>query len=166
MTALAGPLAATVVEQAAALLAELGREFGDEAAAVQADSLRARAAALAQADEAAYAAAAGLLVGRDGHDFELGRALDEAAAVPLRIAEAAADVAELAAALGERVVPDARPDLAGAALLAAGAARAAAHLVGVNLAVAAGDERLQRARAAASAAAAAAESYTSQTSPS
>jgi hypothetical protein len=166
VTALAGPLAATVVEQAAALLAELAREFGDETAAVQADALRARAAGLAQADEAAYAAAAGLLVGRGGHDFELGRALEEAAAVPLRIAEAGADVAELAAALAERVVPDARPDLAGAALLAAGAARAAAHLVEVNLAVSAGDERLQRARAAAAAAAAAAETYTSLTSPS
>lgn len=166
MTALAGPLAATVVEEAAALLSELAREFGDEAAAAQADALRARAAALAHADEAAYAAAAGLLVGRDGHDFELGRALDEAAAVPLRIAETAADVAELAAALADRVVPDARPDLAGAALLAEGAARAAAHLVEVNLAVSAGDERLQRARAAASAAAAAAAAYTSQTSPS
>lgn len=166
MTALAGPLAATVVEQAAALLAELAREFGDEAAAVQADALRVRAAGLAHADETAYVAAAGLLVERDGRDFELGRALDEAAAVPLRIAEAAADVAELAAALADRVVPDTRPDLAAAALLAEGAARAAAHLVEVNLGVSPGDDRLRRARAAAAAAAAAAESYTSQTSPS
>jgi len=166
VTALAGPLAASVVEQSAALLAELAREFGDDAAAAQADSLRVRAAGLAQADAAAYAAATLLLIDREGRDFELGRALDEAAAVPLRIAETAADVAELAAALSDRVVPDARADLGGAALLAEGAARAATHLVEVNLAVSPGDERLRRARAAVEAARAAAEFYTSQTSPS
>lgn len=169
MIALAGPLAAEVTGRAASLLADLAREFADDAAAAQAESLRMRAERLAQADAEAYAAAARRLHGRDGRDAELGRALDEAAAVPLQIAETAADVAELSAALMERVPADTRPDLAGAALLAAGAARTAAHLVEVNLAVAAGDERLERARGAAdaaAAAAAAAAAYTSQTIPS
>jgi len=52
------------------------------------------------------------------------------------------------------------------ALLAEGAARAAAHLVGVNLAVSPADERLRRARAAVDAARGAARSYTSQENPS
>jgi formiminotetrahydrofolate cyclodeaminase len=166
VTALAGPLAASVVEQAAALVGALAREFLDDAGAAQAEALRLRAAALAGADAAAYTEASLRLIDGSGHDFELGRALDEAAAVPLRIAETAADVAELAAALVDRVVPDAHPDLAGVALLAEGAARAASHLVAVNLAVSAGDERLRRARAAVDAAAAAARSYTSQEKPS
>jgi formiminotetrahydrofolate cyclodeaminase len=166
VTALAGPLAASVVERVAALVAELAHEFCDDAGAAQAESLRLRAAALVQADSSAYAQASLRLIDRDGHDFELGRALDEAAVVPLRIAETAADVAELAAALVDRVVPEARADLAGAALLAEGAARAASHLVEVNLAVSTSDERLRRARAAADAAGAAARGYTSKESPS
>ena len=166
MIALAGPLAAEVAGRAASLLRELAREFADDAAAAQAESLRLRAEGLAQADAEAYADATRRLHGREGRDTELGRALDEAAEVPLRIAETAADVAELAAALAGRVAADTLPDLAGAALLAAGAARTAAHLVEVNLAVAAGDGRLARARSAAGAAAAAAAAYTSQTIPS
>ena len=166
MTARAGPLAADVVARAAELVAELAREFSDDAAAAQAESLRLRALKLAQEDSAAYTAATLRLIDRAGRDFELGRALDRAAAAPLRIAETAADVAELAAALVDHVVPEAQPDLAGAALIAEGAARAAAHLVGANLAVSPVDERLRRALAAVDAAGAAARSYTSQEKPS
>jgi formiminotransferase-cyclodeaminase len=166
VSALAGPLAADVVAQAARLVGKLAEEFGELAAAAQADALRERALELGPADSAAYGAAASRLVDRRGDDFELGRALDAAAAVPLHIAETAADVAELAASLIDRVVGEARPDLAGAALLAEGAARAAAHLVEVNLAVAPSDERLRRAHAAVTAATAAARVYTSQAKPS
>jgi formiminotetrahydrofolate cyclodeaminase len=162
LTALIGPIAARVVADAAGLVAELAREFGDDAGAAQADTLRMRATALAAEDARAYGAAASRLAGSGGQDVELGRALDEAAAAPLRIAETAADVAALAAALQDRVVPEALPDLAGAALLAEGAARVGAHLVAVNLVVQADDERLRRASAAVEAAGA----YTSQTIPS
>ena len=72
-----------------------------------------------------------------------------AAEPPLAIAEAAAEVAELARAAGAR---RGRPALRGDALagadLAAGAARAAARLVEINLADAPGDARVERARAA------------------
>jgi hypothetical protein len=120
VTARAGPLAADVVARAAELVAELAREFSDDAAAAQAESLRVRALKLAQEDSAAYTAATLRLIDRAGRDFELGRALDRAAAAPVRIAETAADVAELAAALVDHVVPEAQPDLAGAALLRGG----------------------------------------------
>jgi formiminotetrahydrofolate cyclodeaminase len=69
--------------------------------------------------------------------------------VPLAIAEACADVVVLARALADRLDPALGPDLETAALLAAGAARAAAHLVEINLAVGSDDERAVRARAAA-----------------
>jgi hypothetical protein len=58
-------------------------------------------------------------------------------------------VAVLARALAERVDPALGPDFEAAALLAGGAAKAAAHLVEVNLAVGEDDERARRARRAA-----------------
>jgi formiminotetrahydrofolate cyclodeaminase len=58
-------------------------------------------------------------------------------------------VGVLARALAERVDPAQGPDLEAAALLAGGAARAAAHLVEINLAVGEDDERARRARRAA-----------------
>ena len=68
-----------------------------------------------------------------------------AAEPPLAIAEAAAEVAEL----GRTVAAEGRPALRGDALagadLAAGAARAAARLVEINVP---GDPRVERARAA------------------
>jgi formiminotetrahydrofolate cyclodeaminase len=74
--------------------------------------------------------------------------LDDAAAVPLAIAEACADVALLARELAGQVDGGSAGDVEAAALLAAGAARSAAHLVEINLVVTPGDARLQRARAA------------------
>ena len=80
-------------------------------------------------------------------DIHLGDALTTAADLPIAIAEAAVDAAELGALTAERGTHDARADAAGAAALAAGAAVAAAHLVEVNLSTQPGDARLERARA-------------------
>jgi methenyltetrahydrofolate cyclohydrolase len=83
----------------------------------------------------------------------LERSLDRAAAIPLEVAEIGADVAALAALTAERCDPAYRADAAAAAALAAGGARAATHLVEVNLGMRAGDPRLERARATEQAAA-------------
>lgn len=150
-----GSAAALVVATAAALVAKAARTstafWADApAAAAQAEALRARAAPLAQADADAYAAAVERLdepreEDADRRDFQLGRALDAAAVIPLRIAASAADVAALAAEVAEHGNPDLRPDAAGAALLAEAAARTAAHLVQVNLAVGSEDPRVREA---------------------
>jgi methenyltetrahydrofolate cyclohydrolase len=88
----------------------------------------------------------------------LGPVLVVAAELALALAQTAADVAVLAAEAASHLEPARRPDLAASALLAAGAASAAAHLVAVNLAVVAGDPRRTAAeRAGARAAAAAAQ---------
>jgi formiminotetrahydrofolate cyclodeaminase len=76
----------------------------------------------------------------------LEQALDRAAAIPLEVAELGADVAALAVVVAERCEPGYRADAAAAVALAAGGARAAAHLVEVNLAMRSGDPRLERAR--------------------
>jgi formiminotetrahydrofolate cyclodeaminase len=145
------------------MVARSSRESWDEAAgiAAQALALQDRAAPLAGTDAKAWddamsaleAAATG---SEDGdptrRDRQLERTLERAAAIPLEIAEIGADVAELAAAIGTSIDSAYRADAAAAAALAAGGARAAAHLVEVNLAVQVGDERLARARASAQAA--------------
>ncbi len=161
----AGSAAALVTAAAAALLAKVARTSGSvwedaEAAAAQAESLRARVAPLAQVDAEVYAAAVDRLAPTGGQDseqrdFQLGRALTAAADVPLRITDAAADVAELAALVAERGNPALRPDAVGAAMLAEASARTAAHLVEVNLAVGDDDERIRRCHGAVDAAAAA-----------
>jgi formiminotetrahydrofolate cyclodeaminase len=151
-----GSAAAFVTAVAAALVAKAARTSGptwDDAAAVaaQADALRARAAPLAQADADNYAAALEQLDSpRHPHserrDFLLGRALEAAATVPRLIAEVAADVAELAAFVAERGSLDLRADSVGAAILAEASARAAVHLVEINLAVGGDQEHLRRCR--------------------
>ena len=167
----AGSAAALVTAAAAALLAKVARSSGGdwdgaEAASAQAESLRARVLPLAQADAQAYAAAVERLADRGGSrseqsDFRLGRALDDAAEVPLRIADAAADVTELAALVAAHGQADVQADAVVAAILAEACTRAAAHLVGVNLAVGAEHERARSARAATAAAASALERATS-----
>jgi formiminotetrahydrofolate cyclodeaminase len=72
--------------------------------------------------------------------------------VPLTIAEAAVDVALLAAEGAERADGPSRADSAAAASLAAGAARACAKLVAVNLSTVPGDDRIVKAQSAAEAA--------------
>jgi hypothetical protein len=144
-----GPLAARVTASAAELLAQLARDAGDAGAAAQAESLRARAEPLAELSASAYEGA----LAAEGGDEELGRAYARAAEPPLRIVEAAADVAELAALLAEKGDPARRADAVAAGFLAAGAAAGAAELVAVNLTMSAGDERARRAQALAEGAA-------------
>jgi hypothetical protein len=62
----------------------------------------------------------------------------------IALAAAAADTAVLAAALADVVEPSRRPDAAGCAELALGAARGVGHLVEVNLALTRGDDRRDR----------------------
>jgi formiminotetrahydrofolate cyclodeaminase len=146
------------------MVARCSRESWDDARGVTAQALaiQDRVAPLAsvdaraweEANEALHRAAAGTSPGDEG---ELERKLEAAAAVPLEIAQLGADVAELAVIAADRCDGEFRADAAAAAALAAGGARAAAHLVRVNLAVREDDVRLARARWSEQAAVAAAE---------
>lgn len=141
-----GPLAAQVTASAAELLAAIARASVDcwteaPGVAAQAEALRDRVTPLAALSAQAYQQA----LATDGGDYELGRAYAKAAEPPLRIAEAATAVSELAAYVAENSDPALRADAVTAGLLAASCARAAAELVAVNLTVSAGDERVLRA---------------------
>ena len=125
----------------------------------QAHAIRDRAVALAEADAKVWQEALVALadaqteqVGDERRDFQLEQKLERAAAAPLEIAELGADAAALAALAGARGDEAYRADASAAAALAAGGARAAAHLVQVNLGVRPGDPRLAQARASAEAA--------------
>jgi formiminotetrahydrofolate cyclodeaminase len=158
-----GSVAAIATAMAAGLAAMSARfstDDWDEArgAIAQAESLRERSLPLAQADAEAYAEAIALLRRPKGDDPEerdraLGEALSRAAAVPLEIAGAAADVALLSAEIAERGNPNLRGDAAAAAILAEAAARMAANLVVINLSMTEEDERVARALSLADAAA-------------
>jgi methenyltetrahydrofolate cyclohydrolase len=148
-----GSAAAITVAMAAGLVAMVARAsegHWDEAGGVvgQAETLRARVAPLAKADAEAYLDALSTLRGRGlleerYRDQQLRAALDRAAEIPLRIAEAGADLASLAALLVENGNPEVRADAAVAAVLAAGGTRAAAKLVAVNLSALEGDPRVR-----------------------
>jgi methenyltetrahydrofolate cyclohydrolase len=151
-----GSVAALVTAFAASLTAMAARfateQWEDAAGAVaQAEALRARVLPLADEDAKAYE---NFLLARrmpeevdaDIRDAAVGDALSRAADVPLAIAEAALDVASLAADLAERGNPNLRGDAATAALLSEAAVRATANLVEINLATREGDERIERAR--------------------
>jgi methenyltetrahydrofolate cyclohydrolase len=160
-----GSAAALVTALAAALLAKIARTStawpDSRGIAAQAESLRDRAAPLAQADAEEYEAAfqAREDEGEVGErrDFALGRAYARAAEPPLQIARAAADVAELAVVVARNGDPAFHADAVIAALLAAAAASSAAELVGVNLTTSARDERVREAGRLAESAARAAE---------
>jgi formiminotetrahydrofolate cyclodeaminase len=156
----AGAGAGMVVALAAGLIeavAQRSTDGWDEArgATAQAAALRRRGVRLAGENAEAHIAARAALASasadkgdrdREIADIGLGAALALAAELPLRIAEAAVDVAELGALAAKRGVHDARADASSASLLAAGAAAAAAHLVEINLATQADDARIARAR--------------------
>lgn len=161
-----GSVAAVVTGLAAALVAmtaRISREDweGASGAVAQAEALRARVAPLADEDADAYESV--LAAMRMPKDVEpevrnavLGNALSRAAEVPLRIAEAAADVAELASLVAAEGKASLRGDAAAAAVLGEAAARIATNLVEINLATTQEDERLGRARELVTAASAAA----------
>jgi methenyltetrahydrofolate cyclohydrolase len=158
-TPASGSAAAAAAALAAALVANVAHSAADPGTAAQADALAARLTAMAADDADAYEAALRALDqpgdGSETHDFLLGTMLRRAADVPLQIAEGAGDVALLASAIAEVAPAGRHADIVGAALIAEGAARAAAHLVDINLAARAGDERHIRAHEAVATAAAA-----------
>lgn len=161
-----GSIAALTAACAAGLVTMAARNSTDWDAAggiaAQAATLRRRLEELAPENDEAYQRA--LVALRRPHELEaesrdeaIGASLERAAAIPLAIAEVAANVAELAAVVAEEGDPRSRGDAAAAAMLALGATRAAAHLVEINLGVRELDERRLRAnRFAADAAAASA----------
>lgn len=152
----AGSAAAIVVAMAAGLVtmvARASKEHWLEAGGAigQAEAFRARVAPLAQADAEAYAEALKALRGRDEleeryRDQKLQAALELAAEIPLKITEAGADLACLAALLVENGNPEVRADAAAACVLAEGGARAAAKLVEINLGATEDDPRVRHAR--------------------
>lgn len=179
-----GSSAAMTAATAAALVsmaARASRPSWAEAggAIAQAETLRARLQAHIATDAGAYRQARTLLA-RSGKDRdhrgapraprgepapsaeererELTAALIHAAQEPLLIAEAAAEVAEVAVWTVGDGCADHRADAVGAVLLAAAGCRTAAHLVDINLGLPAG--HAFRARAAAAVAAVAAHEAT------
>ncbi|HEY7197324.1 MAG TPA: cyclodeaminase/cyclohydrolase family protein [Gaiellaceae bacterium] len=156
-----GSVSAVAVGMAAALAAMAAR-FSDkrlddaEDVAAQADAIRAEVLPLAQADADAYAAVlAAYRLPKDdpGRDEAVASASEDAAEIPLRIAEQAAAVGAIAARLAEEGNPNLNGDAIAAALLASAAAQACANLVRINL-----DESAELAAAAEGHAAAAAAS--------
>ena len=150
-----GSAAAGVVAMAAGLIAMAARAsqggWPDAGgAAAQAEALRARAVELAREDAEAFEQAALELHARGdgagGRDAALSVKLDRAADVPLEIARTAVDATSLAAEAALKGDPDHRADAVAACEIAEGAARAAAHLVEVNLKVTGTDPRLVEAR--------------------
>lgn len=154
-----GSAAALTVAFAAGLVAMVARCSRDSwrdaaGVAAQAAVVAERAAALVQTDATAWDEALAALrtaetrtESDERKDFDLQQKLEQAAAVPLEIAALGADVAALAALSAEHGNGPYRADAAAAAALAAGGARAAAHLVLVNLGVRSDDTRLARALA-------------------
>ena len=152
----AGPVAAYVAAMAARVIAAAADSVSQGALAAQARSLGQRLDRLAYEDAAAFGAARDALDSATGggderRDFALGQALDRAADVPLAIAEASADVVALAQEIEPLADTRNAPAVGAAAHLAAGAARAAAHLVEATLAMTPNDARLDRALRAAAA---------------
>jgi formiminotetrahydrofolate cyclodeaminase len=155
----AGYVAAVGVAMAAGLVAMGARLSAGSwpearALAAQAEKLRDRATPLAEMNAEAYEYAVAALRGKkaagsagaSSRDDQLAGALERAAWIPLKICEAASDVAALAASVAERGEPALRADLIVAALIAHASAQAAATLIEVNLTTTAGDERLEEAR--------------------
>ena len=139
----------------AALAAMAARYAGRDDDAARADAIGERALALAEADADSWTPvleAQRRPADDPGREAALAAALGAAAEVPLAVAEAAAEVAALARALAAAGKPALRGDALSGADLAAGACRAAARLVEIDLEGAPGDPRLSRARAAVAAA--------------
>jgi methenyltetrahydrofolate cyclohydrolase len=147
-----GSVAAVAVAMAAGLVAmaaRLAHEWPKANEVVgRAEALRSRMATLALADEDAYTKvteALRLPPDSPSRAADLEAALSGAADVPLAIAEAAAEIAVLAALVAEEGNDRLRGDALVAGELAAAGARGAAELVAINLA-GRDDPRARRAR--------------------
>lgn len=144
-----GGAAAALATALAAALAGMVARFTDAGDAGRADTLRARAEPLADADVAAYGEfLAALRLPRDdpARTAAVGLARDGAVAVPAEIAEVAGAVSELAAGLARHGNPTLHGDAVAAVLLAGAAAMTAAELVAANLVATPSDPRRERAR--------------------
>jgi methenyltetrahydrofolate cyclohydrolase len=113
-----------------------------EALAVQADQLRHCAAALVDEDARAYQTVLDTRRNCGAGSGTAREAVQYAAIVPLQICELAGQTATLAARLAADGNPNLRGDAITAALLAEAAARSAASLVRINIAVGAPDAGL------------------------
>ena len=127
--------------------------------AADADGLSARTASLIQADAESYLRVLTALrqpdraaeshqpegTAAESRKHRIAEALSEAAKVPMAVVEEAAEVAHLAARLAADGNPSLRGDAITALLLAEAGARAAAVLVGINLAGSPDDDRPARA---------------------
>jgi len=147
-----GTVAAVVTSLAAGLTAMAARFAPDEwerrAEVVgRVEELRARVEVLADADAEAYGA---FMADRSHENVE------RIVMIPFELADAAAEVAELAALVASDGNPNVRGDATAGADLAAAAASVAARMVAIN--AKADDARVQQARAQAARAASAAAS--------
>jgi formiminotetrahydrofolate cyclodeaminase len=140
-----GSAAALAGAMAAAVCAKVARLSDLGGATAQAAALCRRLTSLAEEDARVFRSALSELERRDD-DFKLGRALDQAADAPLQIAEACVDIVELATELARQAMPELEADARSAAALAAGATRASALLVEVNLTIRPDDGRVRLAR--------------------
>jgi formiminotetrahydrofolate cyclodeaminase len=109
------------------------------------DQLRARAAALADADAEAYGhylQVSRSVVEKEARRKAIRAALDEAAAVPYELGVLAAEIADAGEQLATSGYPGLRSDACAAALLASAVAASAAILVEVNLGGVPSDPRI------------------------
>lgn len=149
----AGAVATFATAMAAGLVAMAARRskptWNDAAAAAgQANVLRSRAVALLPESGTAYEVAVDQLAAAAEHrgaasetrDWNLAQALRRGAQAPLRCAEIAADVAELAGEVARSCEASSRPDASAAGCLAESATRIGADLVAVNLVAGVDDE--------------------------
>jgi formiminotetrahydrofolate cyclodeaminase len=147
-----GGAAAALACALGAALVEMAARFASlDDAVARASALRAEAQRLGEEDLAAYAPVLEALALPRDDPSRAGRVRDAssaAAEVPLAVAEAAASVAELARAVAAGGRPALRGDALAGADIAAGAARAAARLVEINLTDVGDDGRVVRAGAA------------------
>ena len=144
----AAAVTATIAAGLIRMVAQRSSGSWDDAAGAvaQARALQARCAPLADADAQAWREAFDAMRGDAPDDVGLEEKLAGAVEPLLLIASTAADVAALAATVAERGEGAFRGDAAAAAVLAEAAARSAAHLVAINLAVTEHDPRLAHAR--------------------
>ena len=152
-----GELSARTLALAAGVVADAARRSapgwdGAAGAGAQGDALARRAVALGAANAKTYRGARAALAGdlpsasAATRDHVLGDIVERAAEAPLALASAAADTATLAAHVADHAPGPAAADAIAAAAIAVGVARAATHLVAVNLATRTGDARLSQAR--------------------
>jgi formiminotetrahydrofolate cyclodeaminase len=142
-----GSACGVVVAAAAALLEKSARlstkQWAGAAAALErAHALRDESFALIELDAQAYLAFVDAVRSQEDVETAHARTVD----VPLRMTQAAAEVAELAVQLANHGNPNLRADAVVAATLAAAAAESGLTLISVNVGDSAGDARLAAAR--------------------